>query len=406
MKKEFFAALLLGAVILVGCNPKDDPQGDVTAISVSPKSVVLNDNETSIRLACTLTPKGATATVNWSSSDTTIATVTSTGYVEAQAYGECYIYAQVGELKDSCHVEIKTYLESLIFNNAALWSVDTTAAKDPVTGEYKVDTLEASDGSVWRCYLAEALLYVFSDGFYVNSSGYLDGTEKGTVLEVTAPMYYGTKYLNPEQGGVQFSLGQWGVFASEEKRAHVGNPGAIDETEYVNQMKLFVEEYNAGGSGYGQYLKAAGETFSGAIFDIFTYDAEDETYYTSYIPAAICDYAYFSLGAASDASQYMRQLDFSEVTIKPLALDTVFGSYLVTGLNLAYDEATEQISFNDDQVYFDEPFTTTYGEVPVDESPRAMTPMHMPVISEDAALKARLEKQLKDKNIRVIRINK
>jgi hypothetical protein len=84
-------------------------------------------------------------------------------------------------------------------------------------------------------------------------------------------------------------------------------------------------------------------------------------------------------------------------------MDTVFGSNLVTGLNLGYDATNDQVFFNDDKVYYDEPFTTTFGEVPADVSPATLTPMHMPVISEDPALKARLEKQMRDKNIRVIR---
>jgi len=410
MKKQlFFMAIMAGAICLTSCEKPVGPvvpptPQDSTKITVNPREVVLTAEEPSIRLAATLDPADPTATITWSSSDTTVAVVTSRGYVEATGYGECYIYASVGKAKDSCHVQVKTYLESLIFNNAALWRVDTTVAKDPATGEYIIDTVTAGDGSVWRCYLAEALLYVFSDGFYVNNSGYLDGTEQGAVLEVTAPMYYGTKYLNPEQGGVQFSLGEWGVLERDEEYPHVGHPGKVDETEYVKQMKLFVDELNAGGSGYGQYLKAAGETFTGAVIDIFEYDADDATYYTSYIPAAVCDYAYFSLGAASTVSQYMRQLDFSTVTIKSLAMDTVFGSNLVTGLNLGYDATNDQVFFNDDKVYYDEPFTTTFGEVPADVSPATLTPMHMPVISEDPALKARLEKQIKDKNIRVIRM--
>ena len=414
MKKQLFLmAIMAGAICLTSCEQKqgpDVPPGPDTTktdvkVTVNPHEVVLTAEEPSIRLAATLDPADATATIVWSSSDTTVATVTSRGYVEATGYGECYIYASVGKSKDSCHIAVKTFLESLIFNNAAIANVDTTYAKDPETGEYVVEEVTAGDGSKWNCYLAMATLYVFSDGFYVNNSGQFDGTEQGAILEVQAPMYYGTQYLNPEQGGVQFSLGEWGVFERDEETAHVGKPGKVDETEYVKQMKLFVEEFNAGGSGYGQYLKAAGETFSGTTVAVLEYDAEAEGYYNSSIPDAICKQAYFSLGAASSVSKYMRVLDFSTVTLQSLAMDTVFGSNLVTGLNLGYNTATDQIFLNDENVYYDEPFTTTFGEVPQgEEVAAAKTPMHMPILSEEPEVMANLEKQIKDKNIRVIRV--
>ena len=421
MKKQLFLMAIMAAAISlascekpVGPDKPDDPGKDTTTVDpgkdtttvdvkviVAPHEVVLTAEEPSVRLAATLDPADPTATIVWSSSDTLVATVTSRGYVEATGYGDCYIYASVGNAKDSCHVMVKSYLESLIFNNAVIWSVDTTVAKDPKTGEYKVDTVEASDGSVWNCYFAEALLRVFSDGFYVNNSGYIDGTEQGAIIDIHAPVYYGTNYLNPENGGVIFSLGQWGVFEGAEGRAHACEPAKFDETEYINQMKSFIDEFNSGGSSYGQYLKAAGEAVSGPVVNVWEYDAEGEGYYYSYIPDALVEEALLNIGAASSVSQYMRELDYCTVTYKPFAYDNVFG--LNCGLNLDYDEATEQVTLLEEKVYFNESITSVYGEVPSSEAPK-MTPVHMPIISENPALKASLEKQIKDKNIRVIRV--
>ena len=106
---------------------------------------------------------------------------------------------------------------------------------------------------------------------------------------------------------------------------HVGTPGALNETEYINQMKQFIEKYNAKDAAYKNHLKAAGECVSGALLTLMEYDAEAEDYLSSFIPEALCENAYFSLGAASPASEYMRMLDFSEIVYKPLAMDTTFG---------------------------------------------------------------------------------
>lgn len=423
MKKQLFLmAILAGAICLTSCekpvgpvgpvdpvDPKDTTKtdtvpvvGDVT-ITVFPHEVVLTAEEPTVRLAATLDPADPTATIVWSSSDEYVATVTSRGVVEAVGYGDCYIYASVGDAKDSCYVQVKTYLESVLFTSAILWDVDTTYAMDPKTGEYKVETITAGDGSEWNCYLAWATLYVFSDGLYINNSGYFDGTEQGTILEVEAPMYYGTKYLNPEQGGVQFSLGKWAVMERAEPTAHVGEPGYVEQEEYLTQMKAFIEEFNNEGGNYGQYLKAAGEAVKGCQLAVLEYDAEREGYVNSYIPDAICDDAYFSLGGAATFSQYMRMLDFSIVTFRPFEMDTVFGSSLVSGLNLGWNDETETIYLNDEEIHFADAITSQYGEIPTGEEAPAMKPAHMPIISENPALKASLEKQIKDNNIRVIR---
>lgn len=407
MKKQLmFVALFASAVSLVGCEepnkPVDPTPGGDVKIVVNPHEVVLTEEEPTIRLSATLNPADASATIVWSSSDTLIATVTNRGVVDAVAYGDCYIYASVGDAKDSCHVIVKSYLESLIFNGAVMARADTTYARDPETGEYKVDTIEASDGSQWRVYLSMATLWVFSDGFYINNAAEFDGTEKGALLEIQAPIYYGTKYLNPEQGGVQFTLGKWGVFEREEPTPHVGTPGALNETEYINQMKQFIEKYNAKDDGYANHLKAAGECVSGALLTLMEYDAEAEGYLSSYIPEALCENAYFSLGAASPASDIMRMLDFSEIVYKPLAMDTTFGANW--GLNIGYDD--EHVYLNDEQVHYDESITSTYGEVPSDDESavKAKTPLNMPILSENPALMAKIEQQIKDKNIRVIRM--
>lgn len=411
MKKQLFAAaLVVAAISFTGCNtPTTGGDGKITGLSVSPKEIQLNENVTSAKLAAKLTPSDAKATVEWSSSDTTIATVTNKGYVEAMNYGECYIYAQVGDFKDSCHVVISTYLESIVFTGAIVFDVDTTLTLDTVTGKLRVDTIESSSGETYYCYPSMATVFVMTDGFYYNNSGRLDGAAVGTMLEIEAPMWYGSEYLNGEGKGVQFSLGRW-VVADTVKagRMHQTLPGEVDEKEYIAQMKKFVDSFNADPSSgdYAQYLKAAGEAFNGPSLTTFEYTT-DETgeggYSASYIPDAICEEALLYFGNSYSASRYMMSVDYGKVAFKGLAQDTVLGAHW--GLNFGYDAATDQISLSDENVYFSKTIISEYGQMP-EANAQKMEPMRINVLSEDPAMAASFLQQIKDKNIRVIRVKK
>lgn len=402
MKKQIYAALLLiGAICMASCEPPQagGSSSNVTAISVNPKSVVLNDNEPSIRLAVALTPADAVDSIFWSSSDTTVAIVSKTGYVEAQNYGKCYIYAQVGELKDSCLVEVKSYLESLIFNGAIVWDYDTTYALNPETGVYTVDTLEASDGEEYLAYKSLATLLVFSDGFYINNSGSFDGTSIGTILELQAPMFYASAYLNNTDRGTIFCLGEWSVVEDVQKMLQAA-PAVVNEAAYIAHMKNFIAAYNAEDDSYSQHLQLAATAITGPSLTTMEYLAptpEQAGYYSSYIPDAICDAADLSLNNNFPASQYMCGLDYSIITYRPFS-----GLW---GLNVNEDEATGILTLVDEKVHFGDPIVSTYGEKPAEsaEAP-ALKPLQVPVISEDPVLAARVKEQLK--NVNVIKLSK
>lgn len=408
MKKQLFAvALLAGATLLSGCkgNTPDtpdtpDPEKDVTVV-VSPRDVILTAEEPTIRLAATLTPADATATVEWTSSDTTVATVTNRGFVEAQGYGECYIYATVGKAKDSCHVKVQTYLESVVFNSAIVWNWDSLYNVD---AEGKPKTIDYNGN---KLYLVLAKLYVFSDGLYVNNSGYIDGTETGVILKLDAPMYLASKWLNNLDYNITYSIGEWIV----NDTAHYSlecKPGKLDETEYMSQMKDFLAAYNenSSGSGWVQPLKNAAAAFEGPILDAIYYDDENEGYYSSnvVIPDAYVTDARIYLGFDEfPASQYMTKLDYSKITFRALAQDNVFG--MNWGLNLSVD-AADQIVLNDEEVHYLDDITSVYGDVPASAAaPRKLKANPARLIKDvHPELMEEIEKQIKEKNIRVISI--
>ena len=402
MTKKFLAiALAISAVCITGCQPKDTPVGpqDGKSLVITPHEVVLNDAEPTFRLSYTLTPNDPTATITWSSSDTLVATVTNRGFVEAAGYGECYIYASFGDAKDSCHVSVKTYLESVVFNSALIWDVDTTYRLDE-TGKPEI-----TEYAGYKLYLTMATLYVLSDGLYYNNSGSLDGTETGVILQIDAPMYYASAYANNMKYGITYSIGEWVVNDTAHYTLET-KPATINESEYMTQMKGFIAAYNENpesSAGWAPFLRAANEAITGPTLEVIAYDEEDGYYSQNLIiPDALCTDARFYLDTTEFAlSQYMTPLRYSKVTFKPFTYSNVLG--VSWGLNLSVNEADEVV-LNDENVHFDNEITSIYGEVPTGkaEVQRRLIPLKARVISEDPALKANFEQKLNKYNIKVI----
>lgn len=397
MKKSILGVLVLGlSVVLTACGGTtpggEQPEGGVTGIAITPHEVTLDEGG-SIRLSYTLTPSGASGAVVWATSDSTIATVTTAGYVEALGTGEVKISATCGSVSDTCTVTIKTYMENLQFTGAVVWGVDTLG----VDGG-QVHEIESSDGTKYRVYSALATLYVMSDGFYVNNSGYIDGGEKGAIITLKAPMYYGSAYLNGGRG-VVFSLGQWGVMDAEEGAHHVATPGSVDEAAYVKTMQGFVDAYNSG-SSTSAYVQAAAKAFSGTMLRIYEYTVDETTgeggYSYSYIPDGIITEGLISTNQNYDASEYMMGLDYSVFVDKPIATDATY----TWGLNLLFSADGSQISLGDNQLHYGNTITHQYGELPA-EAVKGLTPCYAPVLTIDyPEVAARLQKQLDNFSLR------
>ena len=399
MTKKFLAfALVASAVCITACQPKDNPVGpqDGKSLVVNPHEVVLTVDEPNIRLSATLTPDDATATIAWSSSDTTVAVVTSRGYVEATGFGDCYIYASFGNLKDSCHVLVKTFLEAITFNNAYMYKPDTTDALDPETGEYIIDSVTASDGITYPAYKVQARWELYSDGFYIDNTGHFAGTEKGVILEFTAPMYYATAYLLKEEKGAVFCLGDWAITAKElASDVKISKPGYVDEAEYIAEMKQFVEAYNAEDNSFRAHLQAAAEHVHAPLLNTYTYSTEGDQagYSYSYIPDAFVTEGLFTVSNEDAVSKYMYKLDYSTFTFTQLDL--------FWGMNIEKDEEGV-LTLIDEDIHYADPVTVTYGVHPTSEAKR-YTKVSEPAYFKDASFQAKHQQEIKDKNIRVIR---
>lgn len=176
-----------------------EPQGEVkvTGVSINPESVSVGVNETE-NLAATILPANATdKSVVWSSSNTSVATVSTTGEVSAVAIGNATITVKTndGGFTDKCEV---TVVES---------TDDGGPLTDGVTANGKLDKADGMD--MWYIEVPAGIksMHVvmecgnedFDTYGLFNSEptvsnydwrGYSDGSEENTVTNPEAGRHY------------------------------------------------------------------------------------------------------------------------------------------------------------------------------------------------------------------------
>lgn len=407
MKKSlFFALFACVALAFVSCNSGEDPNA-VTGITVTPAEISLVPGDEA-RLSVAATPAGATFSADsvvWVSSDTNVVVVNSKGGIKAVGYGKANVTATYGELSAACAVWVKTYYESLSFTNAIIWDVDTTYFGGEV---YDIETADGSQ--TFKCYLAMAELWICSDGFIVNNEGYLDGGTLATYITMYAPMYFGSKYLNPEAGGVQFSLGEWGLaeLPADSVKSHIGAPGKVNEEVYLTYMNAALQAYNQGDAQmFSTYLALAGGyeyqdlpiAISGTTMITMEYDVDPETneggYYSTPIPDGIITKGYFSLNGEG-ASQFMMGMDFNYFEFQEIPYNAEY----TWGCNWLFNE-DGTISWGEQNpvLHWGESVTYQLGELPTEEAQAKMEPTFAPVMKLDyPEVAERVENQLKQYN--------
>ena len=125
----------------------------VESISLNKTKLTLNkgDRET---LVATVKPNDATEqTVNWSSSDLSVATITTNGMVIAMGGGKATITARIGYESASCEITVKVPVKSVILSETNLTldegeSVTLKATVVPDDADNKTVTWSTSDGSI------------------------------------------------------------------------------------------------------------------------------------------------------------------------------------------------------------------------------------------------------------------
>ncbi len=375
MKKNLFSMLLsatVASLILVGCNPQQNNQGEggttITAITVRPSALTLAVGE-STRLNATLEPEGATGTITWTSSDTTVATVDEKGNVLGINIGTANITAKCGEIQGVCAVTVKEYFETLIFTGAFVYDYDTTYSD-------KIDTLSSENWD--RDYYAKKVLCnvnLFSEGFYINDEGYFAGADQGAILEFEAPFYWAPGWANGGSGTI-FVLGEWLItddtiqFPAGE--TNIGRPYSIDEAGYTAGINDFVQHYYVEGntSQIGQDLEKASAFIKGATLKLYEYHSTEEGYgsdgyYSSYIPDLVISEGDMEFDDTYTASSYMLGVTYHAIKGKEFLFDadTITNEIYTFGAHFQAQEDNNGYTYNlvDQKVYFDNEYSFDYG---------------------------------------------
>ena len=125
----------------------------ITAITLNTNSVTINTIGGTSQLTATTTPEGGS--VSWSSSNTSVATVSSTGLVTSVAYGSATITATAGNVSATCSVLVATatctgitatYTQSgTVYDTATLDSLKSDLVVTASWSDSTTTTLEATD---------------------------------------------------------------------------------------------------------------------------------------------------------------------------------------------------------------------------------------------------------------------
>lgn len=105
MRKALFSAACI-LLAFVSCTPKEEEQKKITAVEVDPSDITVTVGENT-RLKVNVQPADATyLTVEWSSSDETVAQINKVGTLKAIAPGSATVTATVEGVKGTCNVTV------------------------------------------------------------------------------------------------------------------------------------------------------------------------------------------------------------------------------------------------------------------------------------------------------------
>ena len=117
----------------------------ITAITIDAQSIMLTSIGSTQQLTATTIPEGGSVT--WASSNTSVATVSSTGLVTSTGYGSCTVTASSGSVSASCAVAVsQATLTSITADYQQSGTVYDTASLDSLKSDLTV-TATYSDSS-------------------------------------------------------------------------------------------------------------------------------------------------------------------------------------------------------------------------------------------------------------------
>lgn len=368
-----FAVPLLGLCLLFNaCKPQGNGAQTVTGITIKPAELIIGNYEEPVRLSYTFSPEGAKADLEWSSSNEDVATVSDRGVVTPLQLGEATITAKVkdSDVTGACKVKVVSIADKITFRECLL----TYTTYDSVNTVVEETT---SYGNL-NVHVAQGRLQIFTDGFYFNGSGKLDGTQIGGYVYVQSPILLAFPEDNKDNEkfytfckenkieGITFTLGSYYIdqttydSTTEWMHAQVGTAHEEKFFGYLNQwLELFNKDKKWTDENYEQFVYAQLYGFSGTDFVIKQYKVDDKgegsyggypTWLWEYMPTALVTsgeiYITNQKGQADNSSKFMTTIDYMSLTMKYIDTDTMGipgvyskvenGQMVITSKNIEY----------------------------------------------------------------------
>ena len=345
MKKVLFlAASVLGsALLLTGC--KENPTGtdsEVTGITITPASYTFAEGDDPLRLSYTLTPSGAKATIEWTSSNEEVATVDGVGSVTPLNIGEATITATVKgtDIKGACQVFVKPLENTLEFTEAYIGYTDLDSINTVVYEHGKLGKINV--------HIATGRVQLFTKGLFFDANGQLNGAERGGWIYIQTPIalaYPDENKDNPNMAqysnGVSFSLGSYAIDLEPadtvEAKWHHAHKGYVNNQVFMKYMNQWLDSFNITGKftdgNYQDFAYAGIYGFGGTTLTLKKYALDEEgkgsydaypNWLWRYTPNGIVTGGELYISGEGEASsEYMNLIDYMNVNVKFVDTDTM-----------------------------------------------------------------------------------
>ncbi len=376
----------------------------VTGLTVHPSELTLQVNDSPIRLTYETEPVGVNVDLVWESSDESVATVSDNGIVTPVGIGTANITATVKdtEVQGVCQVKVTSFEEGLVFTECYL---GLTALDEANTYTFEHRSL----GTI-NAHVGLGRVQLFTEGFYFNASGDLDGAQQGGWIIFNTPIALAYANENPNNpnmaqfpNGVTFSLGDYyitnahgtatrtytmvnyndetievvlPVDANGSPLTHVAYPTKVDNDTFMTYMNAWLASYNEEGDftteNYKDFAYAGIYGFEGPTLNLMQY-VSDEGEYDSYpnwlwryVPNAIITDGELYISGETGSSKYMDLIDYMNVDVQFVLTDSIG----FPGVFTEYNKQTGGYSFKSTRVELGDTINYTRGTNPYNKPAR------------------------------------
>jgi len=286
MKK--YAFLAISAIVLIAlssCNKNEQQNepsatGDVT-ITVTPKTMDLAVGDEQ-KLTVKVNPSGTTVKLTYTSSNSSVASVSEAGIVTGMASGEANIIVSAeGAKADTCHVTVQDWTDLFAWGGCALWNLDKS---NILSTDTAVFTLKS--GEEVHCILIEGTVHVWDKDITFTETaegGTVSGA--GHVLIATVPIYLITDDLEGK-GPNYYYLGT-DVWSFTDDPNYDMHDTAYAYCAPINQIIGTAEQHHAWLTDTTGTAPAAISNAANTVLSYIDYDAQDGVYWVGLVGPSV-----------------------------------------------------------------------------------------------------------------------